>query len=63
MDEARRVSIDYTMAAARFFTENAAAREDRGARFRFVYLSGMAAQRDQTKSLWFLSDYRRIRVR
>ncbi|KAI4248291.1 MAG: hypothetical protein L6R42_009324, partial [Xanthoria sp. 1 TBL-2021] len=30
-------------------------------KFRFVYLSGGAAERDQTKPLWFKQDYRRIR--
>lgn len=32
-------------------------------KFRFIYLSGGAAERDQTKPLWFKQDYRRIRVR
>lgn len=62
-DEARRVCVDYTMAAVKVFTENAAAKEDRGSKFRFIYVSGMAVQRDQTKSVWFMSDYRKIRVR
>lgn len=31
-------------------------------KFRFVYLSGAAAERDQTKPLWFMQEYRRIRV-
>lgn len=65
IDEARRVSLDYTLAAARAFTEqqHAAARDGREAKFRFIYMSGKAVQRDQTKSLWFLSEYRKIRVR
>lgn len=61
-EEARRVSVDYTMAAAKAFTENTAAKGDRESKFRFIYLSGAAAQRDQTKSAWFMSDYRKIRV-
>ncbi|KUI55976.1 Protein FMP52, mitochondrial [Cytospora mali] len=60
-DDARRISIDYTLAAAQAFTENAAAKGDRESKFRFIYVSGRAAERDQTKSLWFLRDYRRIR--
>lgn len=31
-------------------------------KIRFVYLSGGAAERDQTKPLWFKQEYRRIRV-
>ncbi|ROW10545.1 hypothetical protein VMCG_01954 [Cytospora schulzeri] len=61
-DEARRVHLEYTMAAAKAFTEDAAAQEGRVSNFRFIYVSGMAAQRDQTKSLWFMRDYRKIRV-
>ncbi|OAX82054.1 hypothetical protein ACJ72_03596 [Emergomyces africanus] len=31
--------------------------------FRFVYVSGVTVERDQTKSLWFLADYRLMRGR
>lgn len=64
-DEARRVSVDYTLAAAKAFTEqrHTAAKDGRKRKFRFVYVSGMAAQRDQTRSLWFMSGFRKIRVR
>ncbi|OJD11936.1 hypothetical protein AJ78_07397 [Emergomyces pasteurianus Ep9510] len=31
--------------------------------FRFVYTSGVTVERDQTKSLWFLADYRLMRGR
>lgn len=60
MDVARKVSIDYTMAAARALKEQLD--KDGKSKFRFVYLSGMAAERDQTKALWFMQEYRRIRV-
>lgn len=50
------------MTAAKAFTEDTAAREDRQRRFRFVYVSGFAVVRDQTKSLWFMGEYRKIRV-
>jgi hypothetical protein len=30
--------------------------------FRFVYISGAAIERDQSKSLWYLGNYRRMRV-
>ncbi|RDW65036.1 hypothetical protein BP6252_10687 [Coleophoma cylindrospora] len=32
-----------------------------GKKFRFVYLSGGGAQRDQTAPLWVMQDFRRIR--
>ena len=52
----RRVSLDYTLTAVRVFQEICQNP------FRFIYCSGGAAERDQTKPLWFLQDYRRIRV-
>ncbi|KAK0721794.1 hypothetical protein B0T26DRAFT_644331 [Lasiosphaeria miniovina] len=64
---ARTVSIGYTMTAARaFLAESAAATTavaQPGGRqvFRFVYMNGIAAERDQTKRLWYLGEYRRIR--
>lgn len=53
----RRVSIGYTTAAARLFNESCQKP------FRFVYCSGSGVEQDQTKPLWFLQNYRRIRVR
>lgn len=63
-ETARRVCIDYTIAAAKALTPPPTS-EGGGTsqRLRFVYLSGGAAERDQKKSLWFKQDYRRIRVR
>lgn len=61
----KRVSIEYTLAAARAFRESFASQQQgaaNNAKFRFIYLSGGGAERDQTKALWFLQDYRRIRV-
>ncbi|KAJ5098122.1 hypothetical protein N7532_005123 [Penicillium argentinense] len=54
-DETAHVSIDYTIAAARFFYETCKKP------FRFVYCSGTAAERDQKKPLWFMQIFRRIR--
>ncbi|KAJ6007184.1 hypothetical protein N7522_005535 [Penicillium canescens] len=54
-DTARHVSLDYTLTAARVFQETCQTP------FRFIYCSGAAAERDQTKPLWFMQDYRRIR--
>lgn len=59
-DVARTVSVDYTIAAAEAFTHDRSPGD--GRKFRFVYLSGGAAEKDQTKPLWFKQDYRRIRV-
>ena len=61
-EAAKKVIVDYTMAAARAFTQQTAANNDNVRKFCFVYLSGGAAERDQTKPLWFMRDYRRIRV-
>ena len=62
-DTARQVSVAYTLAAAKAFTPDPDPQDDSPAKkFRFVYLSGAAAERDQTKPLWFMQDYRRIRV-
>ncbi|BDD54870.1 hypothetical protein MPDQ_002451 [Monascus purpureus] len=67
----RRVSVDYTVAAAKAFQEAFGFSEvnsdanminpARNKRFRFVYVSGFLAERDQSKSLWFAQDLRRIR--
>ena len=61
-EAAKKISVDYTMAAARAFTQQTAANNNNDRKFRFVYLSGGAAERNQTKPLWFMRDYRRIRV-
>jgi hypothetical protein len=34
----------------------------KGEKFKFVFCSGMGAEWDQTKPLWFLKDTRRIKV-
>jgi hypothetical protein len=55
-ETARRVSVDYTLAAARVLQETA---ENK---IRFVYCSGAGAERDHNKPLWLMQEYRRIRV-
>ncbi|KAJ5648143.1 hypothetical protein N7490_004515 [Penicillium lividum] len=52
---AQRVNIEYTLTAARVFHEVCQKP------FRFVYVSGAGAERDQSKSLWVMQDYRRLR--
>lgn len=59
-ETARQVSVDYTLTAARAFTEHIPVKD--GKKFRFVYVSGALAERDQTRSLWIAQSYRRIRV-
>ncbi|MCJ1267560.1 hypothetical protein MMC22_007445 [Lobaria immixta] len=56
-DAARKVSIEYTLAAAKAFTPTSSTEK----KFRFVYVSGGGSERDQTKPLWFMQEYRRIR--
>ena len=58
----RRSEIEYTMAAATAFTRELAPMLPQGKKFRFVYLSGMIAERDQGKRLWYAQDGRRIKV-
>ncbi|KAJ5102402.1 hypothetical protein NUU61_004624 [Penicillium alfredii] len=54
-ETARRVSVEYTLAAARALQETAQKK------IRFVYCSGGGAEKDQNKPLWFMQEYRRIR--
>jgi len=61
----RRVSIGYTMAASKAFKTSFSSQQgtaDDKTKFRFIYLSGAAAERDQEKPLWLFRDNRRIRV-
>ncbi|RMJ23049.1 Nucleoside-diphosphate-sugar epimerase [Aspergillus sp. HF37] len=53
----RRVSVDFTAAAARAFQQQ----QGTSRRFRFVYVSGGLAERDQSRPLWFSAAFRRIR--
>jgi hypothetical protein len=60
INEARKACVDYTEAALKVMATIVGKDEKR--KFRFVYLSGAASERDQAKSLWFAQDYRRMRV-
>jgi hypothetical protein len=53
------VEIDYPLALARAIT---ATRAPGQKPFRYVYCSGVAAERDQSKSLWFAQSVRHIKV-
>lgn len=50
------------MAAVNAFTTFLAPQLRDGKRFRFIYLSGLLVERDQTKMLWFGRDMRRFKV-
>ena len=63
MADLQRSEIEYTMAAATTFARELAPMLPQGKKFRFVYLSGMIAERDQGKRLWYAQDGRRIKVR
>lgn len=54
---ARQVSLDYTIAAANTFVTLG-----NGKTFNFVFCSGAAVERDQSKKLWVFKDSRQIKV-
>jgi hypothetical protein len=54
------VCLDYTIAGLKAMTPITI--KDQNQKFRFIYLSGGAAERDQTKTLWFAKEYRHMRV-
>ena len=61
----RRVSLDYTRAAAEAFSDlykEEAKESSEAKRFRFVYFSGALAERDQERPLWLSEGYRKVRV-
>ncbi|GLA73571.1 hypothetical protein AtubIFM55763_004498 [Aspergillus tubingensis] len=61
-ETARRINIEYTMAAMRAFgTHLSSSVEEGGKKFRFVYLSGGMSERDQSRSLWMAGETRKIR--
>ncbi|KAK1770026.1 hypothetical protein QBC33DRAFT_529962 [Phialemonium atrogriseum] len=63
VETAKRVGVDYTLAAANAFASALAPRLPDGRAFRFVFCSGKYAEWEQEKSLAFLADTRRIKVR
>ncbi|KAL5050961.1 hypothetical protein BDW71DRAFT_171973 [Aspergillus fruticulosus] len=58
-EQKKKVSLDYLSAAATAFTKNIPT--DSSRKFRFVYISGVAAERDQNRALWYWGDFRRLR--
>jgi len=63
LQECKRIEIGYTLAAAEAFAKFLAPPlKARGKSFRFVYLSGMFANREPDKKLLFLQNSRTIKV-
>uniref|UniRef100_A0A8H7K2B9 NAD(P)-binding domain-containing protein n=1 Tax=Bionectria ochroleuca TaxID=29856 RepID=A0A8H7K2B9_BIOOC len=61
LDTFRKVSVDYTLAAARAFKQHLSPALPDSQRFRFVFCSGMLAEWDQQKTLVFMADTRLVK--
>lgn len=59
---ARRVGVDYTLAAANAFTQPLAIKLSPWKKLRFVFCSGHGAARDEDASIWIFKDTRIIKV-
>lgn len=57
IETCRNVSVEYTKTAIMAFSQLSSANKP----FRFVFMSGFLSSRDQTKSLWFLGEGRRLK--
>ncbi|KAI1382819.1 uncharacterized protein F4822DRAFT_422694 [Hypoxylon trugodes] len=61
VETAKKVSVDFTVAAAKAFVEVLAPQLPESKKFRFVFCSGKWAEWDQDKNLSFFKDTRRIK--
>ncbi|KAI1495495.1 hypothetical protein F5X99DRAFT_403349 [Biscogniauxia marginata] len=61
VETARKVSVDFTIAAAKAFLAELAPQPPDGKKFRFVFCSGKLAEWDDEKHLRFMSDTRHIK--
>jgi hypothetical protein len=59
---AEDVDVKYPLAAATAFSQRILATLKDGRPFRFVLLSGIGAELDQTKSFWFMHDTKLLKV-
>ena len=59
-EDVRKVCCDYALAGLKTMVE---ARESSTGSFRFIYMSGTAAERDPTKTPRFMPQYSLMRVR
>lgn len=55
----RDVTVEYSMAAANMCAEKLAPQSGKG--FTFIFLSGALVEQDQTRTLWFLPQARKMR--
>jgi hypothetical protein len=62
LDAYRKINVDFPTAGVAAFAKALAPQAD-GSKFRFTFVSGAGAVRDQESSLWWLQGGRRIRVR
>ncbi|KAI0131429.1 hypothetical protein F4814DRAFT_405987 [Daldinia grandis] len=61
VETARKVSVDYTLAAAKAFSGLASKLPEGSQKFRFVFCSGKFAEWDQSKNLKMMKDTRLIK--
>ncbi|KAI0156590.1 hypothetical protein GGR57DRAFT_85605 [Xylariaceae sp. FL1272] len=61
VETARKVSVDYTLSAAKAFLTHLTGNLPASRKFRFVFCSGKFAEWDDNKSLAFMSDSRHIK--
>jgi len=56
----RELEVDYPLAFATAFSKTLSS-PTRSTPFRYLHLSGMAVERDQSASLWFKSEMRKMK--
>lgn len=63
LETARRVSVDYTLAAAQALAMKSTKQlpETAKRKFAFVFCSGRGAEQDETKSLWLFPSTRKVK--
>ncbi|WKT53710.1 hypothetical protein QSH57_004294 [Fusarium oxysporum f. sp. vasinfectum] len=60
LETCKKVSVDFTLVAAKAFVDILAPNM-KGGKFRFIFCSGMGAEVDDTKTLRYMKDTRRIK--
>lgn len=63
VETAKKVQVDFTLAAANAFAAKLLPALDEAKDFKFVFCSGGMASRDQETSLWILQDTRKLKVK
>ncbi|KAI1204537.1 uncharacterized protein F4807DRAFT_329010 [Annulohypoxylon truncatum] len=61
VETARKVSVDYTLAAAKAFIDELAPKLPEPQKFRFLFCSGRGAEWDEKKNMRMFADTRRIK--